>query len=194
MRHQCGSRVQIHAFRRRFRSFQDGYSLIQAPSKIKSTHPLHRYSSSEAHRIDGKASRAETAEKSPSSSTQNRYRRSSARGDVAGGSGYPTSDEAGNGNGALSGKFDTAAEGGAGSALRPGARSNYFFGADYSTLAATAHGERQEMTVARLPRGNVEAKAAAFLGGVTSTTAVRSQAQKRFGAGQREGLVGNGEV
>lgn len=141
-----------------------------------------RYSSFEAHVVDGEVLDGETGWTSPSRTNQPHSRRASATGgNVLGHSSNSP------GAGGLTNKPPN----GTGSGLRPGGRSNFFFGADYSTLAGTSHlNARAESVAAKLPAGPVDRKAAALLGVAGSAAEVPSKAQKVLGVGRREGEEG----
>lgn len=84
--------------------------------------------------------------------------------------------------------LDSCSNSGAGSALRPGGRANFFFGADYAALNKA----RADQAAARLPTGRVDPKAAAVLGVAGSADTgsrggVASKAQKLLGVGRRDG-------
>ncbi|CAM9610911.1 unnamed protein product, partial [Choristocarpus tenellus] len=72
-----------------------------------------------------------------------------------------------------------------GSSLRPGGRSNFFFGVEYSAKASTG----EESAGGRLPSGNLESKAASILG-ISGTHDVTSKTQEVVGLGRREGEDG----
>ena len=141
---------------------------------------ISRYSSFEAYVVGGEVLDGETGWTSPSVSA----------GGNGGGNGALPLQQSGHGN-----NNNNLDSGGAGSALRPGGRANFFFGADYAALNKA----RADQAAARLPTGRVDPKAAAVLGvagsaDVGSRGGVASKAQKLLGVGRREGEEGRGEV
>lgn len=81
---------------------------------------------------------------------------------------------------------------GAGSALGSGGRSNFFFGAEYSTLADKNNcAERAKTSASKLASGRVDSKSAALLGVADSAGRIPAKAQKMPGVVRhaREGGV-----
>lgn len=142
-----------------------------------------RYSSFEAYVVGGEVLDGETGWTSPSVS-------SASNNGGGGGGGLPHQHQSGNNN-----HLESCNSSAAGSALRPGGRANFFFGADYAALNKA----RADQAAARLPTGRVDPKAAAVLGVAGSADTgsrggVASKAQKLLGVGRKEGEEGRGEV
>lgn len=136
--------------------------------------------------VDGEVLDGETGWTSPSCIHHTHSRRGSA----TGGSTLGHTN-----NSPSAGGLANKASNGTGSGLRPGGRSNFFFGADYSTLAGTSHVDaRAESAAAKLPAGPVDPKAASLLGVAGSAREVPSKAQKFLGVGRREGEEGRVEI
>lgn len=129
---------------------------------------VKRYSSFEAFVVDGEVLDGETGWTSPSRSQQQQQEHS---------------------NNNLDSSSST------GSALRPGGRANFFFGADYASLNKA---RADQAAAARLPAGSVDPKAVALLGVAgssdsASTGGGASKAQRgRGGAGGRGRGAGAG--